>query len=86
MAKLPPVSGLSFWRIKAPQSWGEFVATLVFISGGGGYLIHEHERMSGMEKQLADRPMLMERRDRESDSLHEDIRELRSKLLCPCHE
>jgi hypothetical protein len=84
--KLPSVSKLSLPGVKPPQSWGEFIATLVFLGGVTGYVIHEHERTSAMERQLADRPMLMERRDREQDEIHTDIRELRSKLLCPCHE
>jgi hypothetical protein len=38
------------------------------------------------DQSKAERPVLMERRDRETESLQQDIRELRQKLLCPCHE
>ena len=38
------------------------------------------------DQSKADSPVLRERRDREADSMQEDIRELRQKLLCPCHE
>jgi hypothetical protein len=38
------------------------------------------------DAQRVDRPVLMDRRDREIDALRDDIRELRQKPLCPCHE
>ena len=73
-------------QIKPPQSWGEVIALLVLLGSFAGYAITQHERISGLEKSVADRPVLMERRDRENDSLHEEVRELRQKLLCPCHD
>jgi hypothetical protein len=51
-----------------------------------GYLIHEHERVAKLESAQAERPEFRERRDRENDDIKQDVRELRQKLLCPCHD
>jgi hypothetical protein len=73
-------------RIQPPQTWGELFAAIGLLGSLAAYLYHEHERVAALEAQIAERPVLMERRDRETDSVHEDVRELRNKLLCPCHD
>lgn len=72
-------------KLAPPQTWGELVALLTFLGLVTGYCVHQQERITTMERQLADRPMLMERRDRETNSIQDDIKQLRDKLLCPCH-
>jgi hypothetical protein len=73
-------------KIQPPQSWTEFLAALGLLGAVFGYLYHEHERVAGLEAQIAQRPVLMERRDRETDDIKGELHQLRDKLLCPCHD
>lgn len=68
-------------RIEAPKSWGEVAALGGLIALGGGYMLHQNERIAAAEKQLSTAPLS---RNRTEDALRDELKELRDKLMCPC--